>query len=291
MHLQELKRYFPPRKADSHKGSYGTLLSVCGSDGMSGAAVLAAKAAQRCGVGLVLAALPRSVYPLAAVQLPEAVCVPLPESEKIPEQIGRALRPALEKATAVLIGCGLGQEVAAVRTVEYVLQSATCPVVLDADGINCAARHIPIQETVRAPLVLTPHPAEMARLLNCSVAEVQANRRQAATACAIQCGGVVVLKGHQTVIASPERGVYYVNHTGNAGMATAGSGDVLAGMISSFLAQGMSAEAAALCGVYLHGLAGDCAAARVSQQSLIASDIIAELGALFLELERAEYRP
>ena len=279
---EEIRRCFPPRKADSHKGDYGTLLSVCGSYGMAGAALLAAEAALRCGTGLVIAAVPTSLYPAVATALREAVFAPYEE-----EQAAEALLPRLTTASALLVGCGLGKDTWAKKLLPMLLSAADCPIVLDADGINLAAQHIAITETVHAPLILTPHPKEMARLLGCSVEEVQRDREAAAREAVRRTGAVVVLKGHGTIVASPD-GETWVNTTGNPGMAVGGSGDVLAGMIAAFAAQGMSPSDAAKCGVYLHGMAGDRAAARLSQHAMLPSDLIAELGGLFLKLEQSE---
>lgn len=278
---------FPPRPLDSHKGTFGHLLTLCGCYGMTGAAVLAVKAAQRCGVGLVTAALPHSIYPIASMQLPEAVFLPLPENAegRVSLAARQSLREKLASSTALLIGCGLGTGEEVRGVVADLLKAAVCPIVLDADGINCAAGHIDIGKTVQAPLVLTPHPGEMARLMGCPVSRVQEDRIQTAKSFAERTGAVVVLKGHKTVIAAPGRSVM-VNMTGNPGMATAGSGDVLAGMIASFMAQGMEPYHAAMCGVYLHGMAGDRAAARLSQHAMLPTDMLDELSTLFLDLEK-----
>ena len=262
------------------------MLAVCGSYGMAGAALLALKAALRCGAGLATAAVPRSIYPIMAAGLPEAVFVPLPETPEGQTALAALplLRERLKKTNALLIGCGLGTGGQMTAVVEDLLRCADCPVVLDADGINAAAGHIDIGKTTRAPLVLTPHPGEMARLLGSTVAQVQENRVEAARQYAEKHGVVVVLKGNRTVIAAPGRPLL-INTTGNAGMATGGSGDALAGLIASFLAQGMEPYHAAMCGVHLHGLAGDRAAARLSQHAMLPSDLIDELGGLFLRLE------
>ncbi len=280
--FSEIKALFFPREKDSHKGTYGTVLSVCGSYGMAGAAFLAAKAALRCGAGLVLAAVPQSIYPILAVALPEAVFAPYEE-----EKAAVCVVPRLQKATALLCGCGLGQRPQAAELVAAVLTEANCPIVLDADGINIAARHIHSLETVKAPLVLTPHPLELARLLGCTVSDIQGDREAAAKKAAARFGAVVVLKGHRTVVAAP-LGNVFVNSTGNPGMAVGGSGDVLAGMIAGLLAQGLAPWDAARAGVYLHGAAGDATAARLSQHAMLPSDLLDELGPLFLKLEQAE---
>lgn len=285
--LAMVKNCIVPRAADSHKGIFGHLLAVCGSRGMAGAAMLAAKAALRCGAGLVTAALPVSLYPVAAPALPEALFLPLPENADgtLSLRARTPLRERLVRATALLVGCGLGQGEEVRGVTADLLEQADCPVVLDADGINAVAGHIDVLKTVHAPLILTPHPGEMARLLGCSTAEVQNNRAEAARTFAEDNDAVLVLKGYKTVIAAPGRSLL-VNMTGNPGMATGGSGDVLAGMIASLAAQGLPPFEAAMCGVYLHGLAGDRAAARLSQHAMLPTDMLEELGGLFLNLEK-----
>ena len=274
-----ITRCFPPREADTHKGTYGTVVSVCGSYGMVGAAVFAARAAYRCGAGRVVAALPQSVYPIAAVQLPEAVFAPLTDEDDT------TLTPHLNTCNTLLIGCGCGDTEHTASQVTSLLSSVSCPIILDADGINAAARHISVLKTAHPPLTLTPHPKELSRLLGCTVAEINADRQATALKAARLFDAIVVLKGHRTVVAAPN-GTVYVNETGNPGMAVAGSGDVLAGMIAGLSAQGLSPWDAAVCGVYLHGAAGDLAASRISQHALLPTDILNELGTLFLQLEQ-----
>ncbi len=277
---------FAPRAADSHKGTYGHLLTVCGSYGMAGAAQLCLRGALRSGAGLVTAALPRSVYPLLAPVVPEAVYLPLPEENG---QLSMEAEPLLHRAvsgsTAVVIGCGLGTGGAQRELVRRLCRESTRPVVLDADGINAIDLHILKEEIGSAPLILTPHPGEMARLLGLSVEEVQRHRRQIARRFADETGVILVLKGHRTLISAPGRPVLE-NPTGNPGMATGGSGDVLAGIIGSLAAQGMDPYFAAVCGVYIHGAAGDRAAERLSQHSMLPSDLIEELPNLFLQFEK-----
>ncbi len=277
-----VKAHFTPRQSKSHKGTYGHLLCVTGSDGMAGAARLCAEAALRCGVGLLTVALPRSIYPILSTALPEAVCLPL-DSADAAAQLSVRIRQ--KKATAVVLGCGLGQTPAVQDMVWDVLTHGDTPLLLDADGINTVSLHIDRLKTIQRPLVLTPHPAEMARLTGTTVEHVQAHRTAVARAFAEEYGVTLVLKGHETVVASPHRALL-INPTGNPGMATGGSGDVLAGMIGALLAQGFDTWAAAMCGVYLHGAAGDRAAARLSQHAMLPRDIIDELGGLFLDLEK-----
>ena len=278
--------HLPSRVADSHKGTYGTLLTVCGSYGMAGAALLCARGALRSGVGLLRAAVPQSVYPLLVDAIPEAVFAAVSEqggyfaADAIP-----ALNSALTTADAVVMGCGMGKGEEQTAVVRHILTQSLVPVILDADGINVITRHILSEETRVAPLILTPHPGEMARLLGLSIAEVQANRCEVACQLACETNTVVVLKGHHTLIASPD-GIVMENPTGNPGMATGGTGDVLAGIIGSLVAQGMLPYEAAVCGVFLHGAAGDVAAAKHSQHGMLPTDLIEELGSLFLQFEK-----
>lgn len=278
---------FSARQPDSHKGTYGRLLAVCGSYGMAGAALLCLRAALRGGAGLVTAAVPRSVYPLLAAAVPEAVFSPLPETPQgqLSADAEGPLSEAVRGASAVVIGPGLGRGEAITDLVMAVCRDSHCPVILDADGINAIVPHMLIEEAVSAPLILTPHPGEMARLLDTTVYDVQQHREEITRRFADEYGVTLALKGHHTLVAAPGRPLLQ-NPTGNPGMATGGSGDVLAGLIASLVAQGMEAYQAALCGVYLHGAAGDRAAARVSQHSLLPSDIIEELGGLFLNFEK-----
>lgn len=276
-----------PRDPESNKGDYGRLLCVCGSEGMAGAAAMSARAALRCGTGIVEVALPRSIYSIVAPQAPEAVFTlldPLPEGGLSPaceESLGRAL----SKASACLVGCGLGTGAAAREEVERLIGASRVPLVVDADGINLVARNIDVLKTVSAPVVLTPHPGEMARLLGTSVSDVQAHRREFAARFAAEHRAVLVLKGAGTLVALPD-GRLFRNPTGNAGMAKGGSGDVLAGMIASFAAQGIEPGLAAAGAVYLHGLAGDRCAERLSQTAMLPTDLIETLPSLFSEIGR-----
>ena len=281
-----VKSCLKARKPDSHKGDYGRLLAVCGSYGMAGAALLCAKAALRCGTGLVTVAVPRSVYPLLAAAVPEAVFLPLPETAdgQLAPEATDALLAAVDKATAVVMGPGLGSGAQLTDIVMAVLKHATCPVILDADGINAIKPHMLVEGTIAAPLVLTPHPGEMARLLDTTVEAVQAQRETTAGDFADKHGVVLALKGHGTLVAAPGGRMLRCG-AGNPGMATGGSGDVLAGMIGAFAAQGMEAYEAALCGVYFHGVAGDDAAAAMSQRYMLPTDIIWCLSDRFLDLE------
>lgn len=277
---------FSPRDAQSHKGTYGNLLTVCGSYGMAGAALLCARAALRSGVGLLTAAIPESVYPLMAGVLPEAVYQPLPQTAcgRLSSDALPALLQSAARADAIVMGCGLGRGEEVSALVAEILRHHVCPLVLDADGINAISAHTLVEEMGTSLRILTPHPLEFSRLSGIPIEEIQRDRVGAARRFADTYGVIVVLKGHHTVLAAPDREPL-INPTGNAGMATGGSGDVLAGIIGSLAAQGMDAYDAAMCGVYLHGAAGDAAAARLSQHGMLPSDMIEELCHLFLKLE------
>ncbi len=278
--------HLPPRTADSHKGTYGTLLTVCGSYGMAGAALLCARGALRSGVGLLRAAVPQCVYPLLVDAIPEAVFLPVSDQNGcFSAGALSALAEALSAANAVVVGCGIGRGEDQAAVVRHVLFHSAVSVILDADGINAVTPHIVAEETRTAPLILTPHPGEMARLMGISTAEVQADRCEVACRLARETNAVVVLKGYHTLVVAPD-GTVMENHTGNSGMATGGSGDVLAGIIGSLVAQGMSPYEAAVCGVYLHGAAGDIAAQKHSEHGMLPTDLIEELGSLFLQFEK-----
>ena len=257
----------------ANKGDLGKLLLVAGSWGMAGACILAARAALRSGVGLVTLAVDHRIYPIVTQAVPEAVCLPLDWAGRRQESRER-LCAALERATACVMGPGLGELAEAVCPT--VFAHCAVPLVVDADGLNFAARHPGVLEEAEAPLILTPHPGEMARLCGDAVPEIQGDRLGTAREKARETGAVVVLKGAGTVICSP-RGATAVNPTGNPGMAKGGSGDALAGILGALAAQGVEPFRAAVAGVYLHGLAGDLAAARLGQRSLLPSDLIDEL--------------
>lgn len=283
----DVHSFFSRRSPESNKGDYGRLLCLCGSDGMAGAAVMSAKAAVRCGAGLVNVALPRSIYPIVASQVIEPVYTLLDYDQEGNLQDGSraAFFQAFSAASACLIGCGLGKIEKTAELVCRLISESQIPLILDADGINILAENINILKTAHAPIVLTPHPGEMARLLKTSVKDVQSHRLEYARNFAKEHNVILVLKGAGTLIAEPN-GMAHLNMTGNAGMAKGGSGDVLAGMMASFLAQGMEPVKAAVGAVYLHGAAGDRCAKELSQCAMLPTDIIEMLPGLFLEIEQ-----
>lgn len=264
-----------PRQANTHKGTYGHVLVVAGSRRMSGAGMLCATAALRTGCGLATWALPdRLLEPLIG-HVPELMLSGIPDkgrgdwSETSPQDV----LPVVEGKDAVAIGPGMGRFPNGNRWLRTVWEAATCPLVLDADALNMMAEDFENWPRRQAATVMTPHPGEMARLLKVSTGDVQADRIRTAREFAGRYGVTLVLKGAQTVVATPG-GAAFVNTTGNPGMATGGAGDVLTGMIAGLLAQGYDATQAACLGVYLHGRAGDVAASRHGEGSLLASDLI-----------------
>ncbi len=265
------------RLKGSHKGSFGTALLIAGSYGMCGAQILASTAALRSGAGIVKAVVCDKNYSPFCVAVPEAVTVPVTTDDSGSFTLSADMLEKLyEKADALLLGCGMGQSFSAKQTIVNTLKTAKIPIVLDADGINAVSFDINILRRIKAPVIITPHPAEMARLLGCDVRSVESDRIGCAKSFAADTGSITVLKGAHTVVATPD-GRVFINTTGNNGLATGGSGDVLSGIIVSLLAQGYSPINAALAGVYLHGKAADLAADKISKASMLPRDIIAEL--------------
>lgn len=270
-----------PRKPDSNKGTYGKLLIVAGCARFRGAAALCTEAALRSGAGIVCLASVEPVLAAASARLKEPVLLPLPENSSggISASDLSPLKEELKKSSAVLAGCGLSNTEDTKALVRFLLENAECPIVLDADGLNVLSGCIDIIRTAKRSCIITPHVGEMSRLCGKSIPEIKQNPVLCATDFAKEYGCTVVLKDADTVIAAPDGRVYF-NTTGNAGMAKGGSGDLLAGMIASFLAQGVEAVSAAACAVYLHGAAGDLAAAHHSQYGMLPSDLLKELPAL-----------
>jgi NAD(P)H-hydrate epimerase len=261
------------RKADSHKGDFGHIFILAGSAGFSGAAVLCAKAALRSGAGLVTLGIPASLNaPIIKIKPPEVMTLPLPETKEITLSPAafRKIKEFSRKADIIAIGPGLSQNKATQALIRRVIAGIDKPMVVDADGLNALAKH---HKILKENVILTPHPGEMSRLSGLTVAEIQKNRKKVAKEFANEYNVEIVLKGKNTVVAD-NKGNFYVNLTGNPGMAKAGSGDVLTGIIAAFLGQKLDLFQAAKYAVYLHGLAGDLAAKEKTQISMTASDII-----------------
>lgn len=281
----------PPRPPESHKGTFGRVLIVAGSRGMSGAAILCGLGALRGGAGLVQVATPAEVLPIVASYNPCYLTAALPQ-----DAAGRLAQAAEEnvldlaaKSDVLALGPGLGQSDAITHLVKVILEKAALPIVLDADGINALAKlwtSKPRAERLQRPhpLILTPHPGELARLLQTTTAAVGQQREPLAVQFARERGVVLVLKGHQTLVTDGQR--LYRNPSGNPGLASGGTGDVLTGLIAALLGQKLNAFEAAQLGVYLHGLAGDLARDALGEVSLIATDVARYLPQAFRQYRR-----
>jgi NAD(P)H-hydrate epimerase len=277
-----VQRFLRPRPLDAHKGLFGHVLIVGGSIGKTGAAALAAMAALRSGAGLVTVATPASCVPVVAALGAEYMTLPLPD-----DGAGRMASSALDVildfgADVIAVGPGLGRSDGVDAVVRSLVERTHAPLVVDADGLNTLASSEIIGSRAAADLVLTPHPGEMGRLLKSSAAAVQADRLAAVQRLARDWRAHVVLKGQRTLIAAPE-GRVAINQTGNPGMATGGTGDVLTGAIAAWIAQLRDPMSAAMLATYLHGRAGDLAASSQGEVAMIAGDLLAQLGPATLE--------
>ncbi|MBN1445365.1 MAG: NAD(P)H-hydrate dehydratase [Candidatus Omnitrophica bacterium] len=270
------------RQKDTHKGDYGHLFILGGSPGLTGAVCLAGNAAMRSGCGLATIGIPASLNAIIEIKMTEAMSLPLPETAS-----GRfsanAAGPALEfingKADAVLIGPGISTLEETAEFVKKIVEHAEKPLIIDADAITIVSGAKLLLKKRRGAVILTPHPGEMSRLTGLAVKEIQKRREKTAREFADKHDVIVILKGYRTVITDGKNTC--MNLTGNPGMATAGSGDVLAGIAGSFLAQGYGAFESAKYAAYIHGLAGDIAAKETGETPLIASDIIEKLPSAF----------
>lgn len=284
---EELADLLPEREPGSHKGDYGHALIVAGSPGKAGAAILAARAAVRAGAGLVTVGVPEPILQTVDLGSIESMTLGLPVGAlgQIGDEAVGVVLDALEGKAVLALGPGLGQEPETVAAVRRIALECPLPVVIDADGLNAFAGRAGDLAARRVETVLTPHPGELGRLLGVSTAQIQEDRVAAARGAAEETGAIVVLKGHLSLIASGN--AVFVNPTGNPGMATGGSGDVLTGLIAGLIAQGLDALDATVLAVYLHGLAGDLAAGRLGEIALAAGDLIEILPAAFAALKRS----
>ncbi len=302
--LQELQRQFPPhgllldgelaasmlprRPKNTHKGSFGRFLVLAGSQKYRGAAALATTAALRAGAGVVTLAASESVLDLALSRSPELLTLPMPDFDRMDRDDLKELFAASERASALLIGCGSGASVALGGFLWELFSTEGAPLVIDADGLNSLALHreesLHRLSRAKREIVLTPHPLELARLVGSTAEDIQAARIAAAESLAEKVGVTVVLKGAGTVIATPGE-LIVLNPTGSSALAKAGSGDVLAGMLGAFLAEGVSPHFAASLAVYLHGAAGDALAAELSEFGVLPSDLPHAAAKILRELE------
>lgn len=276
--IDEIIKAFPKRRPESHKGDFGHVLVIAGSSGYTGAAYLTSQAAIRTGSGLVTLATGRSLYEIMATKLTEVMVRPFFETRDYSLSLlaEKDLIKFIENTNCAAIGPGISQNKETQNLVRNLLVKVDRPVVLDADGINALAGHLDILKSAKAPVILTPHPGEMSRLTGKDVNEIQKDRKNIALNFAGEYNAVLILKGRDTIVAKPD-GQFYINQTGNAGMATAGVGDILTGMIASFIGQGLEPFIAASLGVYFHGAAGDLALKDEGPLSLIATDLLDKL--------------
>ena len=269
-----VKTVLPVRARNSHKGDYGRVLLLCGSTGLTGAAVLAANAAVRSGSGVVYLGVPEQVYPICAAQCLGPVVFPLPCDAE--GRLSLAAKPVIERRMtnmdAVLMGPGLGRSEEVTALVRWMLDFCHKPLVLDADGINALERHIDILRGTACPVILTPHDGEFLRLGGDPMAE---DRVQQAREFADRTGSILLLKGHRTIVSDGHN--TYISAVGNPGMATGGSGDVLSGVIVSLLGQGVMPLEAAACAAWLHGSAGDLAAAEIGEYGMTPEDLLTRI--------------
>ena len=274
----QLAAYPPKREIDSYKGNFGNILIIAGSSSMRGAAAFAALGALRCGAGLVRIASVEKCIDTVSTLVPEATYIELESDDfgyMLYDPSKTVLLEAMEKADAVVIGCGMGVTPDTVAITKLVTENAKCPVIIDADGINCIASDIDILLKKQTEVIITPHVGEMSRLLDCESSKVNDDRITAAENYAEQYGITVVLKGAGTIVADNRNTA--ANHTGNPGMSVGGSGDVLAGMIGAMVSQGGSVFDGTCAGVYLHGLAGDAAEEKYGQEAMLPRDIISSI--------------
>jgi hydroxyethylthiazole kinase-like uncharacterized protein yjeF len=270
------------RRPDSHKGDYGHLLVIAGSVGKTGAAAMACEAALRIGAGLVTLAIPKSLNPIMEIKLTEVMTEPLPETPKQTLSL-RAFNSIVRLSRnkqAVIIGPGVGTFKETQSLLLKLIKTLDLPIILDADGLTALAAQAKTLPIPNRSLILTPHPGEMARLIRSTPKEVQENRIGISRSFAQTNHLHLVLKGYRTLIATP-KGEIFINPTGNPGMASGGTGDVLTGMIGGLICQGLDILRSLQIAVYLHGLSGDEAARELGEESLIATDIIRKIPALF----------
>lgn len=283
---QLIKKIIIPRVRDCNKGDFGKLLSVTSCRAMTGASVLSASAALKCGVGLVAVASAESALLPLKVALPEAITLPLNETEngKILKDEANKILEYSKNCSALLIGCGLSVCENTRQLVFSLLQNADIPVILDADGINIISENINILRSRKAPTILTPHLKEMSRLTKKSVSEIKQNKISVATEFASENNCIVILKDFETVIAAPDKS-YYVNKGGHPCMAKGGSGDVLAGMVASFVAQGKTCLDSSLAAVFIHSRCGEICGSEMGDHSPLAIDLINALPRVFCSLK------
>lgn len=282
-----IKKQLPKRNPKAHKGDFGKLINVSGSARMCGAAMMSTLAAMRSGAGRTTLASAKCVTATCAPHMMEAMTFPMEQTREgtIAAKNLEIIGAEINSSSVCLLGCGLSVSDDIKTLVNYIIENAECALVIDADALNCISINIDILSKIKVPAVITPHVGEMSRLMGLSIEQVLENFVDNAREFAKKYNITVVLKGHNTIVATP-KGDIFENTTGNVGLAKGGSGDVLAGMIASFVAQGMSTESAAVCGVYLHGMAADFLAETMSTYSMMARDVIDAIPVVIKKLGR-----
>jgi ADP-dependent NAD(P)H-hydrate dehydratase / NAD(P)H-hydrate epimerase len=283
----------PIRHPDSHKGSFGKLFVLAGSIGYTGAAALTSLSGLRSGTGLVILGIPSSLNAIMEIKVTEVITRPLPDVKKGGHFALRGMgeiRQQIDWADAIAIGPGIGTHHETAELVTRLIQQIEKPLVLDADGLNIIAKNKDALKQHKCPLIISPHPGELSRLTGLPIEQIESNRFDLARQFASEYNLVLILKGAPSLVALPS-GELYINYSGNDGMATAGSGDVLTGLIGGFLAQGVSAEQSAILATHTHGLAGDIAADSIGHRGMIASDILDCLPQALVELEEQAQEP
>ncbi|MHB1418727.1 MAG: NAD(P)H-hydrate dehydratase [Bacillota bacterium] len=280
------RQTLPVRQSSDHKGTFGHVLVVGGSEGLTGAVAMAGEAALRSGAGLVTVAVPRSLHPIMEIKTTEVMTRPLPETiEKSLSQEGAdKVLELVEQASVVILGPGMSRNSSTAALVRMLISRIKVPMILDADALHALAQDTTLLRETPVAKVLTPHPGEMSSLLNTTVGKVQDNRLKVAEDAARQWGTITVLKGARTIVALPD-GRTFVNTSGNPGMATGGTGDVLSGIIGGLIAQGIAPSNAAAIAVYVHGAAGDIAVGEKGQMGMTAGDLLASLPSVWSDLE------
>ncbi len=272
----DIKILLPKRYSDSNKSTYGKALCVCGSYKMPGAAYMSTSGALRTGAGLVTCCFPKSAYPALSAKLTEAVLLPVSETHDgtFSYSALSEIRPAVKKSSAVLAGCGIRLNKDTTAVVSDIIGNSEVPLVLDADALNAVSGYPDMLLKAKSPVIITPHPGEMSRLCGKSIQDILKNPIKHATDFSKKYNCTIVLKTANTVVTSPDKKNVYINHTGNSGLSKGGSGDLLAGIMVSLLAQGMSPMEAACASVYIHGECADELSKKLSKRGMLVSDLI-----------------
>lgn len=287
MSMDEIKDFFPKRDTESHKGTFGTVLVIGGSYEMPNAVYLASQGAVNSGTGLVKIAFPAVAYSAIAPKTCEQVLIPLESNKmgRISQNAIKRIEKEMKNCSCVLVGCGMGNDDDTKAVTEFIIKNSEVPVILDADGINCLKDNIDILDSAKAPVVLTPHPKEMSRIAGVSVDDIQENRGAVVKSFTKAHKSVLVLKGASTLVGCTEYNDIYVNNSGNPGMSTGGTGDVLAGIIASFTAQGLDPFKSAMAGVKIHGIVGDNVTEKYSMMGNTPSLMLGELPSVLSKFE------